>query len=313
MSPAGVCMTSRCSGARLAWGAAVLGAFLVWGASASAEQPSCGGTNGAALDCGGDSCCTRLAVAGGDFDFVGDDGARARARVGSFDLDKYEVTVGRLRAWVRAGQPLPADGETIVGDGASAMRWQPSWRVVPEGELAGWARYGTWTAGDERLPVNQIDWFTAAAFCHFDGGRLPTDTEWQYAAVGGDEQRPHPWGSEAPTPDRAVYNCMGDGNPDCALGDILPVGSRPLGAGRWGHMDLAGSLFEWTVDGGAAKDASATPQLAHSRGSGFCYIGGVDRRTTTLLRPTVSRLDSVTTRSHMVGVRCAYDRGGPRP
>jgi hypothetical protein len=43
----------------------------------------------------------------------------------------------------------------------------------------------------------------------------------------------------------AVYNCLGDGDPACAATDILEVGSRPLGQGRFGQQDLAGSLAEW--------------------------------------------------------------------
>jgi formylglycine-generating enzyme required for sulfatase activity len=234
-------------------------------------------------------------------------GKSERTRVAAFSMDKYEVTVGRVRAWVRAGQPLPAEGEVIYDDRKRApIRWSSKNALVQgEKQLAGWKRYDTWTGGEERRPKNAINWYTAVAFCHFDGGRLPTDAEWKYAAVGGDEQRAYPWGAEPPTPERAVYNCTGDGDPSCSLEDILPVGSRPLGAGRWGHMDLAGSVFEWTLDGGTAEGAGAGDQEV-SRGGGFCYIGGVDRRAKTGLRPMVFRKESASTQSHMVGVRCAY-------
>jgi formylglycine-generating enzyme len=48
----------------------------------------------------------------------------------------------------------------------------------------------------------------------------------------------------------ANYKCMGDGSaPDsCAFGDILRVGSKPAGTGKYGQLDLAGSMFEWTID-----------------------------------------------------------------
>lgn len=124
--------------------------------------------------------------------------------------------------------------------------------------------------------------------------------------TGGDEQRPYPWGSDAPTPEHAVFNCMGDGDQSCSLEDILKVGSKAKGAGRWGHMDLAGSMFEWTM----SKDTAGSLHDESSRGGGFCYIGGVDRRAKTELQPIVFRKESADTVSHMVGVRCAYEQKG---
>jgi formylglycine-generating enzyme required for sulfatase activity len=42
--------------------------------------------------------------------------------------------------------------------------------------------------------------------------------------------------------------CMGDGLPGCTLADILPVGQKPLGRGAFGHDDLSGNVWEWTLD-----------------------------------------------------------------
>jgi formylglycine-generating enzyme required for sulfatase activity len=56
----------------------------------------------------------------------------------------------------------------------------------------------TWTkrAGqNENLPINCVTWHEAYAFCIWDGGFLPSGTEWEYAAVGGSQQRYYPWGS----------------------------------------------------------------------------------------------------------------------
>jgi len=49
------------------------------------------------------------------------------------------------------------------------------------------ATYQTWTdtaGSNESKPVNCLDWYTAFAFCAWDGGRLATEAEWNYAASG---------------------------------------------------------------------------------------------------------------------------------
>ena len=269
--------------------------------------PSCDGRTVAGNDCGsGESCCARALVPEGDVLYRKlDSGPGETRRVRAFHLDKYEATVGRFRAWVAAGQPAPQPGDVLHDDGAGhQLKWPKNGKVQDAAHLEGWKRYDTWTGGDDKRPKNNISWFTAAAFCRWDGGRLPTDHEWTRATRGGEEDRPYPWGAEAPTPELAVYNCLGEGDGQCNLKDILQVGSKPRGVGRWGHLDLAGSMFEWTMSPGRVAGSDTTEK---ARGGGFCYIGGVDRRATTSLRPAVFREESPETLSHMTGVRCAHD------
>ena len=247
--------------------------------------------------CGGESCCSKLLIPGGTYT----DKRAGAVSVNSFYLDKYELTVSRVQEWVKQGRPSPQDGATLgVDSSGKAVRWSSVFAVQTEKELIGWERYDTWRVGTANLPKNFIDWYTAAAVCHFAGGRLPTDAEWRYAAVGGEEARPYPWGNDAQTPEHAVYNCLGDGDKSCSLADVLPVGSRPKGAGRWGHLDLAGSMFEWTMDAGGTDETVA-------RGGGFCYIGGMDRRAKRVEAVDNIRRDKPATTSHMVGARCAFD------
>ena len=63
----------------------------------------------------------------------------------------------------------------------------------------------TWTpspvsgsASQENLPINCVDWAEAYAFCIWDGGFLPSEAEWEYAAAGGSLQLDYPWGSAGP-------------------------------------------------------------------------------------------------------------------
>jgi formylglycine-generating enzyme required for sulfatase activity len=212
---------------------------------------------------GEDDCCRSLPVAGGTFyrsydglDYLDKD---APATVSDFYLDKYEVTVGRFRTFVNAGLGTqsnpPAAGvgahPKIAGSG-----WNPAWNanLAPNTDALKtahkcFAGYQSWTdaaGADESKPVNCLDWYTAFAFCAWDGGRLATEAEWNYAASGGDEQRYYPW-SNPPTSktidDSYAAYCGG------TCKSLQRVGSKsPKGDGRWGQSDLGGNAWEWTLD-----------------------------------------------------------------
>ncbi|WP_437595114.1 formylglycine-generating enzyme family protein [Sorangium sp. So ce1000] len=212
---------------------------------------------------GDESCCASAeAVPGGTFNR--NNNTAHPATVSGFSLDRFEVTVGRFRKFVEAyPRSKPAEGagahSRIDGSG-----WDPDWDVnLPSdaGALKASVKcdldFQTWTdaaGSNERLPMNCLDWYVAFAFCIWDGGRLPTDAEWNYAAAGGAEHRVYPW-SEPPNstilePKHAVYDCIGDESASqvCTFEDVLAVGSRPDGDGRWRQADLSGSVWEWTLD-----------------------------------------------------------------
>ncbi|MDC0721493.1 formylglycine-generating enzyme family protein [Nannocystis bainbridge] len=210
-----------------------------------AVAPVCG-------DAGDDDCCASAAVAGGGFDRINDPGLPAT--VADFELDRYEVTVGRFRQFVAdypRNRPAPDAGAhpRIEGSG-----WQPEWDALLPADAAALqvslqcdANFRTWTDAPgeaEELPINCVSWYLAFAFCAWDEGRLPTETEWNYAAAGGNEQRLFPWGAGAATAARANFGCD-TATEACPL---PAVGSTPQGDGKWGHADLAGNVAEWVLD-----------------------------------------------------------------
>jgi len=208
------------------------------------------------------------------------------ATVSSFRLDKYLVTVGRFRqfvnAWNEGAGYTPAAGSgkhTHLNGGAGLNATQggfePGWAsednalIEPTNAQWGVTCAGasnvavTWTAGNDNLPINCVSWYEAYAFCIWDGGFLPTEAELEYAAAGGAEQREYPWGALAPgTANQfAIYGCnYPTGGPcsDPPLANIAAVGTAPVGAGRWGQLDLAGDLNAWVLDFYDLRDTAYT-------------------------------------------------------
>jgi formylglycine-generating enzyme required for sulfatase activity len=209
------------------------------------------------------------------------------ATVSNFRLDEYEVTVGRFRQFVAATHAgwTPPKGSGIqtqvnggngleqIGQGTTTYEtgWDPVWAASmsqPDGGGAGFwdtelelCAPSTWTStpgSQESLPLNCVNWFEAYAFCIWDGGFLPSSAEWEYAALGGSLEREYPWGATDPGVENqyAIYGCEypdGGGIPDAtgtcdSASNIAPVGSAPLGLGRWAQLDLAGNVHEQLFD-----------------------------------------------------------------
>lgn len=198
----------------------------------------------------------------------------APATVSSFRLDKYLVTRGRFRRFVDAvvagwtppagsGRHAHVNGGTGVADlgapGSFEAGWDPAWTADLPRTRDDWnAEPGSeqWSSSpgaDEDVPVGGVSWGEAYAFCIWDGGFLPTEAEWNYAAAGGDQQRVYPW-SQPPSSTvvdcaHAAFSWSDTCQPDGPQNVPQPVGSRsPTGDGRWGQTDLEGNMDQWMLD-----------------------------------------------------------------
>jgi formylglycine-generating enzyme required for sulfatase activity len=229
-----------------------------------------------------------------------------------FVLDKYEVTVSRFRKFVEAFDGTPP----VAGAGAHPLiagtGWQVAWPLAAsqadlKAALKCDSLFQTWTdvaTDSEPKALNCVNWYEAFAFCAWDGGRLPTEAEWEYAAAGGAEDRLYPWGITAPACALANF----DGK-SCAPYAVEPVGTHPTGAGRWGHQDLAGNLWEWVFDthdwGWYAGGGATCSNCANTAGPNRVSRGGYFGNTAANLRAADRGVGSPTPHGHGIGFRCA--------
>jgi formylglycine-generating enzyme required for sulfatase activity len=104
-------------------------------------------------------------------------------------------------------------------------------------------------------PAVCVSWFGATAYCNFNGYRLPTEAEWEYAARGGLAGKRYPWGD---TIDGSMANYASSGDPYEV--DPIPYTS-PVGyydgsqtpsevdmANGYGLYDVTGNAWEWCND-----------------------------------------------------------------
>lgn len=211
------------------------------GASAAAPAAPAAGEPGRAVEW--------VSVGGGTFPMGTEDGVAwfgnakpvHEVAVGAFEMSKTLVTVEQY--------------EECVIQGACTA---PGTEAGPDG-------YCNWGKADRRRhPVNCVDWDQANRYARFKGARLPSESEYEYAAKSGGRARKYPWGDDKPDCGKAVmYDGGGYG---CGGGKTLPVCSRPAGNAKvsGGELcDMVGDVWQWVQDkyqgsyDGAPADGSA--------------------------------------------------------
>ncbi|MCD6092292.1 MAG: SUMF1/EgtB/PvdO family nonheme iron enzyme [Bacteroidales bacterium] len=123
-----------------------------------------------------------------------------------------------------------------------------------------------WHPTYDNYPVVGVNWKQAKAFSYWrtelmnahlaskgqvavNEFRLPTEVEWEWAARGGWEMNPYPWGGPYLTNDQGCFlaNFKPQRGNYVADGGMQTVVVAHYPANDWGLYDMAGNVSEWTL------------------------------------------------------------------
>ncbi|HKJ35677.1 MAG TPA: SUMF1/EgtB/PvdO family nonheme iron enzyme [Solirubrobacterales bacterium] len=205
------------------------------------------------------------------------DNERPRHEVGiaPFEIDATPVTNGDF-------------AEHVSETGAEPPLY---WRAEGSGEFSD-TRFGRREPIDPREPVVHVSAEQARAFARWAGKRLPSELEWEVAAMGSD-------------PDHA--------NLDQRRYRPAPAGSLPSGAADSGALQMLGDVWEWTSSsfrGYPGFRPFPYPEYSEAFfGDEYVVLrGGCWASQRDVIRPTFRNWDFPVRRQIFSGFRCARDR-----
>ena len=232
-----------------------------------------------------------------------------KVTVKSFRMDKSPVTVGDFRRFIRAtGYITQADA---FGDSGVYDFDQNRWFLV---KGANWEHpFGPGSPkADDNMPVTHVSWNDAVAYAKWEGKRLPTEAEWEYAATcSGTSKTKYSWGNTLMLRGKYLANVwQGDGMAKQGADGFVytsPVGyydTTPCGL-----TDMGGNVWNWCADifrpypGNADSGYEVVDSGKAIRGGSFFFDPAGDLSYTVTFRA----MNTQETSLFNTGFRCAAD------
>ncbi|RBP65006.1 formylglycine-generating enzyme required for sulfatase activity [Brevibacterium sanguinis] len=215
--------------------------------------------------------------------------------VDPFAIAEATVTVAQFAAFVLdTGHRTEAErlGDSTVFSGLLSASIAEESAVVPQApwwrRVAGacWHRPegpGSSVADRADHPVTHVSLGDVRAYADWVGARLPTEEEWEFAARGGLDQQPFPWGSEREPGGVPRMNTFPGRFPDAPTGPVGTVPARSFTPNGFGLYNATGNVWEWTTGTFGAADARAV-----IRGGSYMCHESYCRRYRTSARTAVT-------------------------
>ena len=215
--------------------------------------------------------------------------------VDPFAIATTTVTIAQFAAFVAAtGHRTDAEahGTSLVFSGllpAQLRSASPTVVATPWWqEVAGACWFepeGPGSRVDDRVdhPVTHVSQRDAAAYAEWVGARLPTETEWEYAARGGLDQQPYPWGAERTPGGKVRMNTFPGEFPDGPTGPVGTVAAESFPPNGYGLHNMTGNVWEWT-----SSPFRTTDRRPVLRGGSYMCHASYCRRYRTSARTAVT-------------------------
>lgn len=121
--------------------------------------------------------------------------------------------------------------------------WQQSGRMAERfcdaDYLRHWENGSSFPDEKKKYPVIYISWYAAMAYAKWIGKRLPTESEWEKAARGGDEGKIYPWGDTIDS-GKANYRAKGS--------EVHLEPAYSYEPNKYQLYNMAGNVWEWCLD-----------------------------------------------------------------
>ncbi len=179
------------------------------------------------------------------------EGPEHEVSLNSYKIHAQEVTNEAYAVFLNAlvtNHLVGADdeGNAITTASAQFPQWVADtillWSSSPNCRIKYQAKAGRFevTAGRDQHPVTCVTFTGAALYASYYGLTLPTEAQWERAALGSEERWRYPWGARF---DAQRCNVGAGGR-----GDTVPAMSLTSGKSAAGCVHMVGNVWEWTTD-----------------------------------------------------------------